>query len=235
VVDLDPHEIILFNDEAILVVNKPYGLLSLQDGYDKKLPYISTVLEPAFGRIWMVHRLDRDTSGVMVVARTQEAHRSLNRQFQNRQVIKIYHALVVGSVDWQTMRVNQPLRKDGDRQHRTVIDPQRGKPATTDFRLIEQFNGFALIEARPYTGYTHQIRVHLGFLGLAIAADPLYGDGKPVHVSPSPSAVFPKVLLSRLGLHACSLSFSHPISNTEMIFQAPYPPDLAETLAFLKA
>jgi RluA family pseudouridine synthase len=233
VVDFAPDDIVIYLDEAILVVNKPYGLRSLQDGYDKTLPHLTTVLEPVYGPLWMVHRLDRDTSGVLVLARSAASHRSINQQFQNRQVVKIYHALVVGAPGWETRRANQPLRKDGDRQHRTVVDPRRGKPAVTDFRLLEQFNGYALLEARPYTGYTHQIRVHLNTIGFSIAADPLYGDGQPV-ILPTRSDLPPTACLSRLGLHACSLTFSHPLTSAEVTFQAPYPPDLAETLSILR-
>jgi 23S rRNA-/tRNA-specific pseudouridylate synthase len=156
VVDLDPSSQILYIDEAILVVNKPYGLLSIQDGYDKTLPHLKTLFEPAFGPIWMVHRLDRDTSGVIVLARTQESHRNLCQQFQFRQVEKNYQALVIGNPQWITHRVNQPLRTDGDRRHRTIIDPKHGKPAITDFRLLERLPGLSLIQARPFSGYTHQ-------------------------------------------------------------------------------
>ena len=234
-VDLDPSSLTLFIDEAILVVNKPYGLLSIQDGYDETLPHLKTLLEPAFGPLWMVHRLDRDTSGVMVLARTQEAHRSLNQQFQFRQVEKFYQALVIGSPEWIIHRVNQPLRIDGDRRHRTIIDPKHGKPAITDFRVLEQLPGLSLIIARPYSGYTHQIRSHLAFICFPVAVDALYGSSQPIlnsfHQAHNQK---PQALLTRLGLHAFSLTFSHPLSTQAVTFNAPLPPDLALTIEMLR-
>jgi tRNA pseudouridine32 synthase/23S rRNA pseudouridine746 synthase len=235
VVNYSATDIVIFADEAVLVVNKPYGLRSLQDGYDKTLPHLVTVLEPAYGRLWMVHRLDRETSGVLVIARTAGTHRSLNSQFQNRQVVKIYHALASGTPEWETRRVNLPLRKDGDHQHRTVIDLHKGKPATTDFKLLEQLGAYCLIEARPFTGYTHQIRAHLSAIGFPIAVDPLYGSGAPILLLPNvEQKKGMQPILSRLGLHACSISFTHPLTGAEATFTAPYPPDLAEAILTLR-
>ncbi|MBN2258860.1 MAG: RNA pseudouridine synthase, partial [Anaerolineaceae bacterium] len=126
---------ILFEDEAILVIDKPAGVLSLPDGYDRSFPHLTSLLAPRFGQLWIVHRLDRDTSGVLVLARTAVAHHDLNDQFRERRVHKTYHALVEPSPAWERMTADIPLRKDGDRQHRTVVDPQRGKPALTDFEV----------------------------------------------------------------------------------------------------
>ena len=235
-VDFDPTGLIVYVDEAILVVNKPYGLLSIQDGYDKTLPHLKTIFEPAYGPIWMVHRLDRDTSGIVVLARTQEAHRNLNHQFQFRQVEKYYHALVIGNPAWETHRVNQPLRTDGDRRHRTIVDPQNGKTAITDFQVVEHLPGLALLQARPYSGYTHQIRTHLAFIGYPIAVDALYGSPQPILAPVAQNHnQMPQALLSRLGLHAFSLTFSHPLTNQAVTFTAPSPEDLAHTIEVLRA
>ncbi len=234
-VGFDSKSIVLYEDEAILVVNKPFGLLSIQDGYDITLPHISTVLEPDFGPIWMVHRLDRDTSGVLVLARNQEAHRNLNRQFQNRQVVKTYHAIILGSPTWQSQRANFPLRMDGDRRHRTVVDEKRGKTAVTDFSVLGKYGKWSLLEAYPFTGYTHQIRAHLAHLGFPIAVDPLYGDGKSIILHlPQENSTQPQAILSRLGLHAYSLVFSHPMSLEKVSFIAPYPDDFKKTIELLQ-
>ena len=132
----DPTEIpILYKDEAILVIDKPAGLLSLTDGYDRSLPHLTSLLAPRFGQLWIVHRLDRDTSGVLLLARSAEAHHDLNDQFRERRVEKVYQALVTPAPAWEMTTADFPLRKDGDRQHRTVVDPQRGKPALTDFEV----------------------------------------------------------------------------------------------------
>ncbi len=216
-------DLIIYSDEAILVVNKPVGLLCLQDGYDKSIPHLSTVLAPEYGRIWIVHRLDRETSGVMVVARTAEAHRSLNDQFKNRQVTKHYHALVTGAPPWEEKELDVLLRKDGDRQHRTTIDP-RGKPSHSSFKVVERFHGVTLIDAAPHTGYTHQIRAHMAFLGFPLLGDTLYG---------APSDVAQPVI-HRVALHALHITFIHPATLTPTTFSASYPVDFASAIDQLR-
>ena len=124
-----PNIPILHLDAELIVVNKPAGLPTLPDGYDKTAPYLGGELTAQYGRVWIVHRLDRDTSGAMVVARSAEAHRALNLQFDAHTVTKLYHALVIGVPDWAERTIDLPLRPDGDRRHRTVVDPQRGKAA----------------------------------------------------------------------------------------------------------
>jgi len=226
---------VIYQDPAILVVNKPPGLLSLQDGYDKTLPHLVTILSPEFGPLLMVHRLDRNTSGIVILARTVEAHRSLNNQFQKRSVEKVYHALVAGVPAWNEISANFPLRKNGDRKHRTVIDFKLGRKALTDFLLLEKFPGHALVEAHPHTGYTHQIRAHLTHLGFPILADPLYGDGESysqassINLTPPPNCP-----IQRLALHACSIAFIHPTQLERVTFSAPYPPDFVNAILALK-
>jgi RluA family pseudouridine synthase len=234
-VTINPAEIVIYQDSAILVVNKPPGLLSLQDGYDKSLPHLVTVLSPEFGPLLMVHRLDRDTSGIVILARTVEAHRSLNNQFQKRTVAKVYHALVAGVPDWNEISANFPLRKDGDREHRTIIDFTQGKKAQTQFIRLEKYSGYALVEAHPHTGYTHQIRAHLAHLGFPILADPLYGNGKPFSRGPA-SNLTPtsKCLIQRLALHACSIAFIHPTQLEQVTFSAVYPPDFLNAILAFK-
>lgn len=121
--------------------------------------------------MWVVHRLDRDTSDVLVFARTREVHRSLNDQFENQQVKKIYYALIVGSPDWIQMRVDLTLQVDAARHHRTAINLEKGKKAVIDLRVLERFGNFYLVEAAPYTGRTHQTRVHLSSVGFPLLMD----------------------------------------------------------------
>src|ERR1700690_662139 len=142
---------ILWIDEAVLLVNKPAGMLTIRDGYNADLPYLVQILSKEFGLLWVVHRLDRDTSGVLVVARTAQAHQNLNRQFEQRTIRKTYHAITVGVPDRDRFTVDMPLSVDGDRRHRTITDGQNGKPASTEFNILEKYNGFCLIEAHPPT------------------------------------------------------------------------------------
>lgn len=118
--------IVHWSDESILIVNKPPGLLSIPDGYDADKPHLRSTLEPEFGRLWIVHRLDRDTSGLMVLARTRDAHRALNQQFEQGDVFKQYLAVVHGEPSWSSIRLDLPLLPDGDRKHRTRPDLARG-------------------------------------------------------------------------------------------------------------
>jgi RluA family pseudouridine synthase len=213
---------ILFSDDSLLVVNKLAGMLSIKDGYDQGLPYVGSILEPSFGRLWVVHRLDKETSGVMVLARSAQAHARLNQQFAEQQVTKRYHALIAGNPDWQTRRIDLPLRSNVGRRKRTAVDYATGKQAITRLQVCARYPGYTLLEARPETGRTHQIRAHLYAVGFAILSDRLYGVGD---ISP---------LIGRLALHAQSLTFQHPLTGQEICFEAPYPADFQQAMSQLR-
>ncbi len=236
---LNVKDLILWSDNSLLVVNKPAGLPTLPDGYDPQAPYLKGMLLPKYGPLWIVHRLDRDTSGVMILARSTQSHRALNTQFQEHKVSKVYHALVVGEPDWTKKDIDLPLRPDGDRRHRTIVDIQSGKPALTHLRVLEKFRKYTLIEALPETGRTHQVRVHLSAQALPIACDPLYGAGNGIylsHIKPdSPSGIESEnPLINRLALHARALTIFHPISFDTLHFEAPYPVDFTAILQALR-
>jgi RluA family pseudouridine synthase len=229
---------ILYQDEALLVVNKPAGLSTLPDGYNPSLPHVKNVLEQQAGRLWIVHRLDKETSGVLLLARSAEAHRSLNTQFEQHLVSKIYHALVKGTPDWQEKTICLPLRSNGDRSHRTVIDLNNGKPALTHLKVLEWFGHYCLVEASPETGRTHQIRAHLSSVGLSIIGDKLYGGRNRDVPSESESEFLHnidlrKISMAGMGLHAKSLEINHPISGQRLKFEAPYPVWLEDILKLL--
>jgi RluA family pseudouridine synthase len=235
---LNPHDWLLYQDDALLVVNKPAGLPTLPDGYQPAAPYLVSLLQEAFGPLWVVHRLDRETSGVIVLARTADAHRELNRQFRERDVTKVYHALVAGQPTWDACTLDLPLRPDGDRQHRTVVDRAAGKPSITACRVLERLGAYTLIEAQPQTGRPHQIRAHLAAAGLPLVGDALYaglGGGLQGEAGAAlRRLVLDAAPLARLGLHARSLTIAHPITAAAMTFAAPYPADFSEALARLR-
>lgn len=216
---------ILFIDDALLVINKPSGLLSVPDGYNPSLLHLKTALEPLHGTIFIVHRLDRDTSGVMIITRTAAAHQELNRQFREREIQKTYHALICGCPPWVDFLADFPLRINADRRHRTRVDFDRGQPATTRLHLLQATSQAALLEAHPQTGYTHQIRAHLAYCGYPILADPLYTFQNQ---RPDPR------WMDRLGLHAVQITFTHPVSGQSLTFSAPYPVDFQTAIDHLQ-
>jgi RluA family pseudouridine synthase len=208
---------VLYSDENIIVLNKPAGLPVLPDGWEKDAPYLVKMLEDQYGKPWIVHRLDKSTSGVMVFARTAEAHRALNIQFEQHAVRKVYHAIVEGSPPWKEKTARHPLRADVGHRHRTVVNSKTGKAAETGFRVLRRWPENALLEAAPLTGRPHQIRAHAAALGHPILGDLLYGAGETG-------------LIARPALHAQSLAFIHPVTNERVSFTVQYPADFDEAL-----
>ncbi len=211
---------LIYSDDALLIINKPAGLPVLPEGWDREAPYLVAQLEAQFGKLWVVHRLDKVTSGVIVFARNAAAHRTLSLLFEGRAVHKVYHAIVVGNPPWGEHTARHPLRINVGHSHRTAVDHRKGKRSETTFRVAERHNGYALLAAIPATGRTHQIRVHLSALGFPILADNLYG---------AP----PTKLITRPALHAFSLDFE--FGEKPFSFTAPYPEDFAAALAALRS
>jgi 23S rRNA pseudouridine955/2504/2580 synthase/23S rRNA pseudouridine1911/1915/1917 synthase len=207
---------ILHADDAVLILNKSAGIPVLADGWDRNAPYLVKLLEAEYGKIWVVHRLDKVTSGVMVFARTALAHRDLNGQFENREAQKVYHAIAVGVPEWDQQVATHPLRANVGHKHRAVVDPQTGKPSETRFTVLKRYPAHALLEAKPVTGRTHQVRVHAMALGHPLLADSLYG-APPTDLCPRPA------------LHAYSLTV-RLAGGTPVTFTASYPEDLTSTL-----
>ncbi len=203
---------VMFTDESLVVVNKPAGLRSVPDGYDPSLPHLRSVLEPVLGRLWMVHRLDKETSGLIVLARDADSHRELNRQFSEHEPIKHYLAQVAPQPAWNEISLDAPLKVNADRAHRTRVDFEKGKPARTDFLVLRYEQNWAELDCTLHSGLTHQIRAHLYHLGLGILGDPLY--------QPPAFKAATKPEVNRMMLHASELTFTHPKTGELLQFSA---------------
>ena len=195
---------LLYIDADILIVNKPSGLRTIPDGYNPSLPCLKELLSHEHGKVWVVHRLDKDTSGAILFARNAEAHRNLNTQFENHQVRKVYLAAVYGVPCWKERSLCYPLRKDSDRRHHTVIDLKNGKPAKSNITVIKKSTNCSLFAVQIETGITHQIRAHLSSIGFPIIGDTFYAPYKDKNKGKEINNDQP------LLLHAFSIDFINP-------------------------
>ena len=210
----------IYADTNILVVNKPSGLATVPGSWEEEFASLVKELAADSGRLWVVHRLDKITSGLVVFARNPEAHRTLSMLFERHETHKLYHTLAVGVPAWEQHTARHPLRINVGHSHRTIVDNAKGKPSETAFQVMERFNGYALLAAAPATGRTHQVRVHAYALGFPILGDTLYS-------APETN------LIGRPALHAYSLEFS--FNGKAYQFTAPYPKDFSTALNNLRA
>lgn len=232
---------ILHEEEDFVVINKPAGLLSIPDRFDQGLPNAKHILREQYGEILTVHRLDRDTSGVLCFARTPEAHSHLSTQFADHQPKKIYWALVAGTPLLEEGSIDTALTEDLRRPGRMTTTVKGGLNALTHYRVIEKFADYSLLEVQIETGRTHQIRVHLQSIGHALVADPFYSRQSSFFLSAVKGRKYrlgknkeERPLLSRTALHAHSLEFIHPSSGATLQFEAELPKDMRATLQQLQ-
>ncbi|MFC4699482.1 23S rRNA pseudouridine(955/2504/2580) synthase RluC [Glaciecola siphonariae] len=221
---------ILYEDERFIVLNKPSGIAvhggsGLQFGVIEGL----RVLRPDAPFLELVHRLDRETSGCLLIAKKRSALRHLHEQLRNNQVDKIYHALVAGAWPEKRHKVKAPLHKNTLQSgERMVQVSDMGKPSETKFRILQSFPHSTLVEAKPITGRTHQIRVHCLHAGHPIACDNKYGDAEfDKHIKTLGG--------SRLFLHAAQIRFIHPRTDEQVSFRAPYDSKLSKLMDKLNA
>jgi 23S rRNA pseudouridine1911/1915/1917 synthase len=263
--EISPEDIplnIIYEDNDIIVINKPadiivhpargnrhgtianalaFHLASAETGEDEedddqteaddsKLPLALGEFRPG-----IVHRLDRNTTGVMILAKNNIAQWKIAKQFHDRQVEKSYIAIVHGTPDLTRDRVNAPLGIHPKFRYKYTIRPETGKEAITFYEVLESFRGFSLLKLTPKTGRTHQIRVHLSHIKHPVVADDMYG-GKPVYpwqlknTEPAPE----DPIISRCALHAWTIAFTHPTTKKLVRFEAPLPDDMQNLLDLLR-
>jgi len=210
--------LIVHVDSSFVIVNKPAGLLTIQDGYEKNKIHLNLIIKEQFPEIMTVHRLDKETSGLIVFARNEKSHRFLNSQFESRNVIKKYWAICHNIPEWHEYLAQFPLLVNGDRKHRTIVSSS-GKYSETTFLRIDSdtSKNISLVEARPHSGYTHQIRAHLSHLGHSIVGDNLYNKGLSREQQNS------NLVADRMKLHAYYLEFIHPETNQRISFSTEIP------------
>ncbi len=224
---------IIHQDDDLIVIDKPSGILSVPGGFSPDIQTVQEILNPEFGRTWIVHRLDKETSGLMILARNALIHRELNMLFDNRHVHKRYDCIVCGNPPEQ--QISLKLRVNAGRSHLTVVDEISGKSALTMIHPEEVFVGYSFISAFPQTGYTHQIRAHLASIGHPILMDLKYT--LPSILLPQRvNSIFNEIstVLNRTALHCTQISFLNPRTKLPITFKVDLPVDIKAALDILR-
>ncbi len=228
---------ILLENEWFVVINKPSGMLSIPDRMQSEVSLKDILLE-RYGDIFTVHRLDKDTSGIIVFAKDAETHKQLSQLFEGREVKKYYLGLVNGVPFNKQGSIDEPIMEH-PAKNGTMVIHAKGKPSQTDYEVVEEFGTFSWIRFQIHTGRTHQIRVHSRHLGNSIVSDSLYGDGKPVLISSikkkynlAKKEDEEKPILARLGLHSYRLQFV--FNGEEYNLEAEPPKDIRALLQQLR-
>ena len=229
---------ILFENDAFIAINKPAGMLSIPDRKGEE-PSLKSWLREKYGNIFTVHRLDRETSGVIVFAKDEATHKFLSEAFEHRDVEKLYQGLVQGSLPTPTGSINQPIMEHPAKPGTMVVN-RRGKESLTDYEVVEDMGLYSLVQFRIHTGRTHQIRVHMQSLGHPILCDELYGDPRPILISSfkrnfrlSKDQEEERPILSRLALHSHLLHFQDAAGEFHTL-EAPLPKDMRALIQQLK-
>lgn len=228
---------IIFEDDFLVAVNKPAGLLSIPDREGKEIS-LKNLLEQKHTKIFTVHRLDKGTSGLIVFAKNAGTHKQLSQIFESRDVEKLYLGLVHGTLLQDEGTVDVPIMENPLKKG-TMQTHQKGKPSATDYKTLEKFKQFSWVQFHIHTGRTHQIRVHCKHIGNSIVCDELYGNGKPVLLSSfkkkfklSKNQENEQPVLSRLALHSWKLNFV--LNGKQYSPEAPLPKDLKALLQQLR-
>ena len=205
---------VIFENDEFIAINKPAGMLTIPDRHDEKIASLYKRLQQQYEKIFIVHRLDKETSGLILFAKNEASHKHLSQLFEHRGVEKYYAALVLGSLQNKSGTINEPLMEHPVQKGLMAIN-KKGKPSVTDYEVLEDFGIYSLVKFRLHTGRTHQIRVHMKHIGHAIACDDLYGNGKSILLSSfkkkyklSQHDEVERPLLGRLALHSSQLKFS---------------------------
>lgn len=229
---------IIFENEDFIAINKPAGLLSIPDRFGKDAS-LKSILQDQMEKVFTIHRLDKDTSGLIIFAKNEATHKHLSQQFEGRDVEKYYLGLVSGTLMTKQGTIDVPIMERAGKTT-LMMTHNKGKPSVTDYEVLEEFGLFSWMQFRIHTGRTHQIRVHMKHLGNSIICDELYGDGQPVLLSSikrkfklSKNELEERPILNRLALHSHQLKFTDTKGN-RFELEAPLPKDLKALLQQLR-
>ena len=229
---------ILFEDESLLVLNKPPALVVHPAAGHEEHTLVNALLHHCAGQLsgiggvarpGIVHRLDKDTSGCLVVAKTDAAHLALSAQFAGREIGKIYHVIVCGVMPRESGEIRAAIARHPSHRKRMAATEDQGRPAHTSYRVLQRLREATLAQATLHTGRTHQIRVHFQHLGYPVVGDDTYGQRQNVRLREATGYA-----AARQMLHASQLSFTHPRSGRELTFEAPWPEDFRDALSALR-
>ncbi len=227
---------VIHDDDNYVIANKAAGFLTLQDRYQHDLKNLKGMLTHQYGEIFVVHRIDKGTSGIIVFAKNKEAHQHLNLQFENRLVEKSYHAIVNGTFRTKSGTIETLIATDDSMKGRMKVVGSKGKSAISHYEVLEQFQNFALVSVRIETGRTHQVRVHMASIGHSLVGDPMY-KGQPTlsigDLKRRIAGTSERPLISRPALHAASLKFKG-IDGQTLEFNCEPPKDIRATIAQLR-
>jgi len=231
---------ILHDDPEFVIVNKAPGMLSIPDRFVKEIPNILKSLHQIHEKVFVVHRLDKETSGVICYAKTEEAHKNLNKQFLDRTVDKHYRAIVEGTPYPASGEIDLAIIESTVTRGKMIVK-KTGKPSLTLFETLEFFKHYSLVDANIKTGRMHQVRIHFSAIGHPLAVDPLYGRQSEVFLSKIKKKKFnlqknveERPLMARTTLHAQSLAFDHPVTGERLTFEAEPPKDFRAFLNQLR-
>ena len=239
--EAQPEEIpfdVLFEDESLLVVNKPAGLVVHPAAGHEEHTLVNALLHHCEGELsgvggvarpGIVHRLDKDTSGCLVVAKNDETHIALSSQFASRKVEKVYHAIVCGEMTRDEGEIRAAIARHPSHRKRMAVSDDTGREARTSYHVLERMRATTLVEVALHTGRTHQIRVHFQFLGFPLAGDSTYGQRQNRRLEELIGFAAPRVML-----HAYQLAFIHPRTGKRVHFEAPLPKDFEDVLKALR-
>ena len=230
---------VIFENEDFVAINKPAGMLTIPDRHDETQLSLYKILNHQYGKIFIVHRLDRDTSGLVLFAKNEASHKYLSQLFEQRNIEKIYLGIIRGSLPNKKGSVNESITEHPTLKGVMII-AKKGKPSLTDYEVIEDYGIYSLVQFNIHSGRTHQIRVHMKFEGHPIVSDPIYGDGKSILLSSfkkkyklSQHDEEERPLMNRLALHSYKLNFKDQHSNLHSL-EAPLPKDMKALLQQLK-